>query len=80
MDTVVPFPGVLSRMMDPFISSTSFLEMVNPKPVDWKIFDDYGKLMAAKGYAAVIFNHRSSKNTNPPPPDARNSRWHLLQM
>lgn len=38
-------------------------DFVNPKPVDWKIFDDYGHLLAKKGFAAFIFNHHSSNNT-----------------
>lgn len=50
-------------------------DFVNPKPMDWKIFDDYGRLMASKGYASVIFNHRSSKNVKkagPPREDLKN--------
>lgn len=53
-------------------------DFINPKPADWKIFDDYGKLLASKGFSAVIFNHRSSKNTKNAAP-AREDMLDLLK-
>ena len=37
------------------------LDSMKPKPLDWKVFHDYGKLLSNMGFASVIFNHRSTK-------------------
>lgn len=36
-------------------------DSTKPKPVEWAFYKDYGVLMANNGYAAVAFNHRSTK-------------------
>jgi predicted esterase len=37
-------------------------DFIKPKPADWRLFSDYGKLLADRGFASVIFNHRSTRN------------------
>jgi acetyl esterase/lipase len=51
-------------------------DFIKPRPLDWKMFDDYGHLLAKKGFASIIFNHRSSKNTK----DAAPAREDLLDL
>lgn len=51
-------------------------DFVNPKPLNWKIFHDYGQLLAKRGLVALIFNHRSSRNTK----DAAPPRKDLLDL
>jgi acetyl esterase/lipase len=51
-------------------------DFIKPKPVNWKIFDDYGHLLAKKGFASIIFNHRSSRNMK----DAAPAREDLLDL